>query len=500
MRTTEVMRTIPDDAALVFEFNNEKSFYDIFKGNELFTNVIGEEQIGELDTLRGQLLNHPGLEPFFTGQNVFISFHPLKSGAVELLLTSSATNKFNPGVLEELAKKSSNKLLITDTNIDGKQGYTVYSKHLKKRFYIITRAEGIYAGSFSKELLVQSTRYVPQPNKQTFIQLSNQQSANSLANLYVNYGKLDLLWANLFKNKNNDIFKGLRMLPALGVLDLNFKSDALMFNGYTEIQADKPVTYFNLFLNQQPVVNQLKDIFPATTAYSVNFAVSDPKKFKADLSAWQTKAGLQHEKDSVFARVKTETGINLINEFNRVLGNEFAVVTTRFMERLAIISLTDGSKLKPVLYNLSTMADDNMGQLNFNKLPYFLLGDAFSPFNHPWFMVIDNYLVLANTKTELQSYADVYLNRKFQSKLSQFNKFNTLVTERSNIAWYINFKNSQNILKRDLSDTFLKLHENKNNRWKNFYSASYQLSASGKNYYTSFCMGLNIADSSAVAQ
>jgi hypothetical protein len=498
MRNAEVMRTIPDNAALIFEFNNEKGFYDIFNGNQLFANVIGQEQLTDLDTLRTQILNNALLEPFFTGQNIFISFHPSKNNTIETLLTIAATNKFNPETIDELVKKPNSGLLITPIEIGGQKGYNIYSHILKKRFFLLAKAKGIYSGSFSKELIEQSARYVPQINKQTFVLLPDQQSSNSLANLYVNYGQLNPLFEQLFKNKNTDIFKSFRPLPALGVLDLNFKSDALMFNGFTEILPNQPLSYLNLFRSQHPVINQLKDIFPATTAYSISFAVSDPKKFKADLSEWQTKAGLQHEKDSLFNKVKTETGINLVAQFNQVLSNEFAVVTTRYMEKFAIVSLTDGSKLKSVLYNISTMANDDMGQLNYNKLPYFLLGDAFSVFNHPWFMIIDNYLILASSQTELKSYYDSYINRKFQSKLAQFNHFDNLVTERSNVAWYINFKNSETIFKRDLNNEFLKLYENKKIGWKNFYSASYQLLAADKNFNTSFCMGLNAVDSTAV--
>ncbi len=49
--------------------------------------------------------------------------------------------------------------------------------------------------------------------------------------------------------------------------------------------------------------------------------------------------------------------------------------------------------------NISKMNDENSGQLNYDKLPFFLLGDAFSIFKRPYFMIIDNYLILANSPT-----------------------------------------------------------------------------------------------------
>lgn len=494
LHTSQTMSTIPNNTALVFEFNNDDGFYDIFKDNKLFAAVIGKKQIDELDTLRSQLLENQGLKKFFTGQNTFISLHPLKDHTVALLITIAATKDFNAEDIGKLPRQANKGLLVSAVNIDGKKGYTIYSGSLKKRFYLINKEDGIFTGSFSKELIDQSARYVPNKDKKLFLKLPDQQNSNSLANLYVNYNQLNPLFEALFKNKNTDIFKSFKLLPALAALNLNFKSDALLFTGFSNIEHDQPAGYLNLFANQQPVVNQLKDIFPSTTAYSLSFAVSDSKKFKTDLSGWHIRAKLQHEKDSIFKKVKAETGINLITEFNQVLSHEFAVVTTRYMEKYAIIALTDGQAFKPVMKNVSRMATDEIGQLNYSKLPFFLLGDAFSLFNRPWFMIVDNYLILANSESELKSYSDTYINHKYQSKIQQYNQFNNLVAERSNVAWYINFKNAQPILKRDLGDDFYNDFEANETGWKNFYAASYQLITADKNFYTSFCMNLNQPD------
>ena len=496
-RTTSVLRSIPNNAALIFEFNNEDSFYEIYNDNKLFAAVVGPEQLKELDTLRKQLLTNDVLKPFFDGQDVFISFHPAKDN-IGLLLTTSIDKKFDPATLEQLTRNKQSELKISNVNFGGSKGFDFYSASLKKHFYLVSKAKGIYAGSFSKETIDTFTAYTPKKDEKNFILLPQQQTSNSLANLYINYSALNPLFDKLLKNKYSDIFKSQRMFPALGVLDLNFKSDALMFSGFTETDPAKASSYLSLFLGQQPIVNELKDIFPATTAYSINFAVSDPQKFKTDLSAWQRKARLQREKDSLFNKIKTETGINLIPEFNKTLGKEFAVVSTRFMEKLAIIAITNGSELRPVMNNISTMNGGDIGKFNYGKIPFFLLGDAFSMFNRPWFMIVDNYLVLANSKSELVSYHDTYFNTKFQSKQQVYNDFSKLLAGQSNVSWYINFKNSQSILKRDLKDNFYNAFNSNNPGWKSFYAASYQLSSADKNFYTVFCMNFNQPDTVAV--
>jgi len=494
--TSRVMASIPDDASIIFQFTNEKSFYDIFNGNALLESVTGKNQIADIDTVRDVLLGNPLISKYFNGQSLFVSLHPLKGDGVELLLSLSAGKGFDDGLIDQIAAEKNSGLIVNPLHVQGVKGYSIYFNSIKKRFYVVDKGEGIFAGSFSEELAELSAQTKFKGDKQDFVLLSEQQNSNSLANLYVNYGQLTPLFSKLFVN-NTDIFRSFKLLSAKAVLSLNYKSDAFMFSGISTLQKGS-LSYLDIFTNQQPVANHLKDIFPATTAYSTNLSVSDPMKFGADLYQYHVKAGIQKEQDSLFKKIKAEAGISLRTEFNNLLGNEFAIVTTRYEEKYAIISVKDGSKLLPFMVNISNMVTDNMGQFKYNKLPFFLLGDAFGILKKPYFMILDNYLILATSQKELSSYSDTYLNRKFLSKTDAYNQFYDLLSERSNVAFFINFKNSQQILKRDMNPDVYSSFENNNPGWKSFYGASYQLSSADENFYTNFCMRLNNVDTTAV--
>src|SRR6185503_9714562 len=304
MRRDRIMRLIPNNAALIFEFNNDKSFYDIFENNKLFKAVTGKK-LDELTVLRDKLLLNPLLKKYFTGQNIFISVHPSKTDTVNLLLTMSSANGFEPAVFDQLSKQAGSGLVVTPVAEKGKKGFNIYINALKKRFYVINQEDNMLSASFSKELLDQITLFKNKNENPPFVLLSEQQNANSLANLYINHDALSSLFELFFKNKNTDILKSLRLLPGLATLTLNYRSDALMFNGLTNIRRDKPFSYLNLYTNQGAAVNYLKDIFPSTTAYSLNFAVADPLKFSTDLSTWHIRAGLKNEKELLFNKIRS---------------------------------------------------------------------------------------------------------------------------------------------------------------------------------------------------
>jgi len=132
-RTSRIMHSIPGNAAIIFEFNNDSGFYDIFKDNQLFASIIGKQSIDELDTLQQQLLLNPALEPFFTGQNIFISLHPLKNNNIDWLLTTSASKDFRPTIIDELAKQQNSGLLVASENIGGKKRIRYLPEISKKK-------------------------------------------------------------------------------------------------------------------------------------------------------------------------------------------------------------------------------------------------------------------------------------------------------------------------------------------------------------------------------
>jgi hypothetical protein len=494
---TKVMQSIPNNAGLIFEFSNDNGFYDIFSGNRLLTELVGAEKTKELLALRDELLNDRLLQNFFTSQHIYVSVHGQQRDSIDLLLTIAGSEIFNITHMDELAKKSKTGMVISHITLGGKEAYHIYFNTLKKGFYLVNRGNHILSGSFSKDLAVLSAQYKPAKDDKDFLQIPDQQNTNSLANLYINYAQLTPLFDQFFIAKNTSLLKSLRMLPALGALTLNYKTDALMFNGFTNIQRNKAANYLTLFSNQQPVEGRLKDIFPSTTALSTCFGLSDTKKFAADLNRYHANANVDAEKAELFSRIKKETGIQLNKEFYNLLTGEFAMIITRYDEKLGIIALKDGSTMRPLMVNISTMANDDVGQFKYNKLPFYLLGDAFGILNHPYFMILDNYLILATSINELDSYKDSYLNHKFLNKTTGYTDFDNLLAERSNVAYFLHFRNVFPILKREMKPSFARLFNTENNGPNKYYALSWQLSASDRNFYTNFYMRLNKTDTIA---
>ncbi|MDT3405582.1 hypothetical protein [Mucilaginibacter terrae] len=484
-RTAQVINTIPSSAALVFEFNNDASFYDIYNNSQLFTSIIGQQKMNELHSIRSLILENVSTQAVFNAQDIFFSIHPQANDTLEYLVTIPATGALQPEALARLKLQS--------IKIAGKTGYIIRTDSLQKNFYIAPKDGNIWAGSFSKPLLEESLNYKTS-DKDNFALLSDQQHSNTLGNLYINYQQSGKLLNQFYKKGQADIFKGLQMLPATTALSLNYKSDALIFNGFTTFKQTAAMSYLDLFRQMAPVELSLQEIFPITTAYSSSYGFNDVARFKTLLAKWEQKTGLEKDRSALFKKIKSETGVQFDTEFNKLLDNEFAIITTRFEEKLAIIKLKNGAGLKPFCYNISNMITDDCGQFNYNQIPLFLLGDVMSLFRKPYFIILDNYLVLANSQREINNYKQNYFNNQYLSKGTEFIEFNNLVAERCNINYFIHFKNAGNAFKRLLKPYYNEVYQQEPG-FKNYYAAAYQLSGSENQFYTNLCIKLLKPDS-----
>jgi hypothetical protein len=489
-QASKVINTIPTSAALVFEFNNSASFYDIYKKNQLFETVTGPAKMQELHTLRNAILNNASLKPYLDGQFLYLSIHPQKGDSVEYLFTLPTR--------EPVPAAAINLIGVKQIKIAGRSGYSYKTNPASKELYFAERTDRIWMGSFSRTLLEEALNSTPPSKESIFEVLPEQQHATSLGNLYVNYKQTALLIDQFYKSNNVDLWNGLTSMPVTTVLSLNYKSDAFLFNGITSFKSNSPQSYVELFKTMKPVEMKLNDIFPLTTAYSTSYGVDNVEHFIRSLTTWFQKAGFSKDKKALFQKIKTESGVQLDKEFHLLLDNEFAVLTTRFQEKLAIIKIRNGASLRPVLNNISTMATDDVGQFNYDKVPLFLIGDALIPFRRPYFTIIDNYLVLANSRREISNYAENYFNNEFLGKKDAYIDFTNLLPQRGNVNYFIHFKNAGYVLKRVLKRSFAEATQQEPGL-KDLYAGSYQLSATDDHgFYTSLCIKMNKPDTLSV--
>lgn len=486
--TTSVINQIPQDAALVFEFKNDPEFYDLFKDNTLLTSFIGQKKANELQYLHSNLLKQPGLNAAFSNQSIFISLHPaINSGSIDMLLTTNADRIIDlQKSLEAFAVQTN--AAIEPEILGNKTLQKITIPAIGEVLYVTNNAN-VLAASFSRDLLLKFMDERQENKVSNLTQLSDQQNKNSIADLYVNYQQFPVLFKQLFRTQPDDFFRFLNNFPASAALSLNYKSDALLFNGYT--QTEPTAAYLTVFLKQQPIKSAIKEVYPINTASAISFAYSQPAVFLKALDVWQKQTHQELKAKALFNQIRKETGVAIQTAFRNQLEKEFAVITTSENEKIGIIRVKNGSELEPFLRNISLNPDSNQNRFKYQNLPYYLLGEPFLHFKQPYFVLIDNYLLLSNSQNGLDRYLENYHNQHFLSQDEQYYAFDALLAEQSNVSFFIHLPHAFPVINNLLQREFTKSFNAKNFGWKNYYAAALQFTASDNKFYTNFYLQQN---------
>jgi len=435
------------------------------------------------------LLKDPLVAEISAGEKVFISFHELKADSLDYLFAMGTASS---------AKKEDAELTLK--NIEGVKCSAVGESDvlklelstLKRPFYIHIN-KGVVIGSFSLDLLTLAMNEKNEKLSDDFIDMINKEASknqNTPVNLFVNSGNLSpfvMYFMNGRPNGNMQLLKGLKGYAALG---MNFKSDALMFNGNSSPDTSSS-NYLNTFLKQRPVKNQLKTVLPQNTANFLTFGVSNFKVFHADLRNYFQKKKELPKLQTQVKSILSERSFNIDDDLIPKLGNEFLVFETAEGEKLALLKLGNGPAVDASLQQLSAKASAFIRRLDYSNVFYYCYGDPLKPFVKPYFQIFDNMMVLANSQGAITRYMESYKANKLLSKIKDFKEHDQLVATSSNISFFAENKNSSRQIRSHLKNRYAALFKNEESGLSNFYGLSVQWSSARQHFQTNVFANYN---------
>lgn len=483
-----VLSEIPADAAVVFQYPNDKSLYDIFRDYTVFDTIVGTQKKAELSWLKNFLLNDPELYAATAGQKIFLSFHPSSSDSVQFLWSMPLKEGIKPEEIRSMLEKEV-KNQITGSQELGQSILQIKNEDLDRAFYLCID-RGIARGSFSRSVLIRSIDKNSGKIDPAFIKVINagsREDENALANLFINYNKPGFL-KPFFRQNLIGNFELFQSFSGYSSLKLNYKSDALMFNGITETSGSSD-SYIRLFLNQEPIKNTIKRIMPENTSNSVAYGLSDYTAYHKDLSNLFEKRKELDTLKKQLSLLTTETGINPDRDIKKLWGNELITLQLSTYEYLAIVQVTNGRSLQFYLDPLSSSYTELVRKMNYANLFYFYLGDPFKRYFKPFYSITDNLLILSNSPGTVQRFLDGYNQERFLYKTEAFQQFDQLVADQSNVSFFFHFNNSGSLLRSLLKSSYSQNFSGNKYGLKDLYALSYQLTSNKEHFFINFYTG-----------
>lgn len=463
------------NAAFVFSFDNEKKFFEILSGQDLFERILGKQKSAQLKAIGDNLAQNTKVNHNFGKQKIYISFVAGPNNEIDFLISSQVNTKTD---LQQTIKNLSTEIKITQHGKLYQLNFndtTSCSLTIKDNLVLISNSEKPI-----KNVIL--TKQKLNADFANYIKTNSLNNKNTLAHLFINFNNVPPLLKNILSTNIGEELSMLNKQNAFAVLNYNFSKDKLLFTGNTEINE---ANYYNLFskINEQKIF--INTILPSQTANYSLFAIDNYQSWRKALDKLRGIETPEIEKK--LRKLKQQYGIDLTKLFNTYFKNQLITFQLQSGEKLGAFALTNGEKVNQLLLDLSTEYDDSIRHFKENDVPYYFFGKPFKKFKTPFYTIIDNYLIIANNASTLTVFLNAYQNNSLLVNDENYINLRDQLSPSATICFYVNNKNSNNLFSRNLKTVYFN-HYQSTLGFKNFNSFCYQLSGKEGKFLTNLLL------------
>lgn len=467
------LQSATNNAAILVAFQNDKGFYQIIEGQDLIQQVLGNEKMALLRSLKDNIINDNILNNYFSDQQIYLSILPDEDKKLNFLITVQLQEDKNYHQFFNYLK--SRKAVSKRTN----QLFTInFSKDIT---FFVGVQDQVLTISTSRKLIDNAAVRLDKNPFTEYIKDNSLLNKNVLANLYINFNQAPLLLKNILAGKMNGELGLFEKQNSFASLNYNFSKEKILFNGNTELKASD--NYLKLFEHIPAQTISITNLLPDNTANYSLYAYDNYKDWLQKLIAWQLNKEETTKVDALVKSVKNEFRVDLNSIFQPYVKNQFISFQLSTSEKLGAVALSNGEKVKQLLIDVSTDYSDEIKIFKSTDILYAFFGAPFKKFRRPYYTIIDNNLVFANNASTVQAFLSSYKDNRLLIELPQYQDALNQLSTTSNVSYYINIKNSAEIFRGNVLAPFYK-HVRADSGLKNFDTFYYQMSADKNKFIT----------------
>lgn len=485
-------KAIPNDAFLVFETHNPKSFWDALNyDNALWSGLQSSSSIAHFNRNIRRLDSLLMMDDDFwdiTEDNYFYgSLHAEKDGIQSLWIIGLDDAHQENNVQRFVQNFFTGSASITKNSFHDFSCFTVVNGDTK--FYYSV-PYGIFIASESLSLIEKSLQQLEEGTglitQNDFKEIKETCGKKVDANIYIANKKLDFLTKKFSLHAPFAVLQNLENLSLWNGLDMYVKSDSWSWNGYTSI-ADADLLV--LFQAQQPVENKGVYLLPKETVAWMQLGFSEPAHFFDYLSKYQSKSNILNAIDKKF-------NVSLLNDFKSFAGNELYYAWLQNAPVL-LLHLSDIEKATSTMMKLSDpKADYRAGDimpLNSVEFCNAIFGTNIFQIRPSHWCVFGEYLVLGESSsiisTLVNSQNNITENAQYQSMTEN-------IVDHSNFMFYCDLSNADGFMRNNCTQKLYNQYKKNKALISDFNGCCIQFSASSGLFYTNSIISYksNISD------
>ncbi|MET3113662.1 hypothetical protein AAKU52_001390 [Pedobacter sp. CG_S7] len=457
------------NSGLIFCFQNDKSVLDLLKSQDLLQRLLPEKNLQSLHSLQKELMSIPEINKQLKKQDLYLSFIPGENKELTFLLSTQTSTKQDPGFILNLLKSKGIAIekLADFAKITLKDSSTYYFVQKNNLLLLSESFKAISEG-------LKATEKQTNPQFIAYIKTNLKFSKNSVAALFINFNYLQGLQEQVtpekFKQENG-----------FANYNYSFSKDRILFNGST-ILNDKH-SYQNLFSDIKAGKFTIDAILPEETANYTIYVMNNYQNWRTGLNSWFIIKKKNDEIIKTIKNISTNYNLDLESTFPKYFDNQIVTFQLKSKETFGAINLSNGDKLRQLLLDVSSEYSDDIKMLKEPNLLYAYFGEPFEKFKKPYYTIIDNYMVFSNYPSSIQVFLNSYKNDKQLINNKAYIDASNQLSAETNILFYFNRENSENIANSNLYLPYLQLFKS-DKKIGRFNSFIYQLNSDHKKFQT----------------
>lgn len=471
------LQSATNNAALLFSFQNDKGFYEIIEGQNLLQQAIGKDKTELLRQLKESFINNKTINNLIQDQEIYISLLPDSNKTLNFLITVQVKP-------DHSALNFQNQLKPFLMPVP--QENSIFTAKVNDSLLIFVGVQHqVLTLSTSLKLIKNAGIRLKENPFTAYIKEARLQNKNILAQLYINFNQAPLLLKNIISGNLNGELAVFNKQNSFATLNYNFSKEKILFNGNTELMASD--NYLKIFENVAVQNTEIQNILPDQTANYTLYAFDNYSSWHKKLANWQAQKKLTDKTNLLLKRIKSEYRTDLNAIFPIYLKNQFITFQLNTGEKLAAITLSNGEKVKQLLFDVSEDYSEEIKHFKSSDILFSYLGEPLKNFGRPYYTIIDNYLIAANNASTIQSFLGKYRNNKLLIQEPEYLDAMNQLSSTSNIGYYVNLKRSSNMFRSQIFPQYYK-HLQADSGLKAFDTFYYQMSADRNKFITNILL------------
>ncbi|MFV0237454.1 MAG: DUF3352 domain-containing protein [Flavobacteriales bacterium] len=239
--------------------------------------------------------------------------------------------------------------------------------------------------------------------------------SNKDANIFIQYADFNQLAKNYFKNADT---KWMKFLADYSAIELDFSSNTVELEGITIANFVK-ASYGSVFKGLKANDKKILDQLPNTIAALLYISVDDFTTFSQNYERYLNASQILFKKRK---NLEKYNEYNPTQEFSKWIGKEVAVAylseeEPKIFNTLFIVESKDNLIAKEVLEKISNKEADYRGfeinQVKYETILQDVFGNYVKELKKPLYIIVDNYVVFANSESSLKSYVNDLLLQNY---------------------------------------------------------------------------------------